>query len=363
MEMSAGNATLFHNLRDVIGGMEEVESTWLPIDQHPRTWMAKVPPLSFSWSLQRAAVARTSVRSHEKSGMKFDAAFFNTTQVSLFLRDFRKRVPAVDSMDMTPVLLARNGDYYQYRPRAGNVETFRNFKHNLTRRIFQEAAYLLPWSNWTKASLVDDYGISESKIKVLPPGINLEKWTRGQNVKARAKGRNLQILFVGGEFLRKGGDVLLRVAMQDEFKNFNFHFVTKSFEGPRPPNVFVYDNLGSNHRSLVELYEDADIFVLPTRADFFSIASLEAMAMEVPVITTNVGGIEDIIQNGKNGFMVQVNDEHAIVERLRQLVHSRILRKTLGRNGRKSIEVKFNLRKNARTIVEYLKLAAERKAA
>ena len=306
MEMSAGNATQFYNLRDVIKEMKDVESTWLPIEQHPRAWFTKLPPLSLSWSLQRAAVARALVRTHERSGMRFDAAFFNTTQVSMFLSGFRRRVPTVDSMDMTPVLLARNGDYYQYRPRAGNVQTLRDFKHNLTRRIFQEAVFLLPWSNWARASLIEDYGISDSKIKVVPPGINLEKWIPQR--KKRAGGSSLKILFVGGEFRRKGGDMLLRIAMQPEFKRYTFHFVTKSFEGPKPPNVHMYDNLDANDTSLVGLYRDADIFVLPTRADFFSIASLEAMAMELPVITTNVGGIEDIIQNGKNGFMVEVND-------------------------------------------------------
>jgi glycosyltransferase involved in cell wall biosynthesis len=108
------------------------------------------------------------------------------------------------------------------------------------------------------------------------------------------------------------------------------------------------------------LYRDADIFVLPTRADLHSIAGLEAMAMGLPVISTTVGGIIDIYINDHNGLTIPVDDEGALAEALRKLVYDPELRRRLGANARKTVEEKFDLEKNARTIVEYLKQAAGR---
>ncbi len=365
MEMSEGLATVYKNLRKAIGGMHDIDATWLPVELNPAELvagmpLAKIPPFSTSWSLQRGLLTRSYVHSMEKSGSLFDAAFFNTTAPAFFLKQFRRRVPCVDALDSTPIVLARYG---YNRPRATGNLFVNQFRHRLIQNVFNGAMYLLPWSRFAKESLVTDYGIPEEKISIVPPGIDLSIWScdSKSSPEARRSAGKTTVLFVGGNFARKGGDLLLKIAKREEFEKHEFHFVTKGFSGPDGRNIFVHDNLEPNSETLISLYRQADIFVLPTRSDVFSLACIEAMAMGLPVITTNVGGIGEIVVDGENGFIVPVDDEWALLERLRVLLGNAELRTRLGKNGRQLVESKFNLEIMAKSVIHFLIKAATSK--
>jgi glycosyltransferase involved in cell wall biosynthesis len=362
MEMAEGLATMYDNLHAAVEKMDNVEPTWLPIPLNPAEQvspmpLAKAPPFSTSWSLQRALLARASVRALEKSGRSFDAAHFNTTAPAFFLRPFRRRVPCVDALDATPIILKRYG---YYNPRADGNILVRRLRDRLAQNVFKDAVHLLPWSRFVKESLVTDYGIAEDKISIVPPGIDLKIWSgrpRNSRCDATSPG-NLKVLFVGGNFARKGGDLLLKVARRDEFRQCDFHIVTTGLSNRVNGNTFVHQNIRPNSEQLISLYGQADIFVLPTRADVFSLATLEAMAMGLPVITTNVGGIGEIVTDGESGFIIPVDDESALLERMRLLIGNPELRARLGEKGRQLVESRFNLETMARTIVDFLVKAA-----
>jgi glycosyltransferase involved in cell wall biosynthesis len=367
MEMAEGLITMYKNLREAVEAMDNIDATWLTIPLNPRgqlagMLLAKIPPFSSSWSLQRALLTRHYVRSLERAGKSFDAAYFNTAPIAFFLRRFRRRVPSVDALDSTPSILARYG---YNRPRADGNLLVRRVRHSLVRNVSKEAIYLLPWSRFAKESLVSDYGIPEGRISIVPPGVNLKIWSP-QGKTSHVTGtsaKNTRILFVGGNFNRKGGDLLSNVARREEFQQYEFHFVTKGFDSQRGSNIFIHDSLEPNSEALISLYRQADIFVLPTRSDVFSLACLEAMAMGLPVITTDVGGIREIVIDGENGFLVPAGDEGALLEPLRALIADTELRRRLGSSGRRSVETKFNLKTMAETTVEFLVKAATTRGA
>jgi glycosyltransferase involved in cell wall biosynthesis len=365
MEMAEGLVTMYKNLREAVGKMDSIDATWLPIELDPaqsvaNVPLARIPPFSSSWSLQRGLLARSCVHSLEESGNSFDAALFNSAPVGFFLRRFRHRVPSVDALDATPAILAR---YAYNRPRADGNPVVHHLRQHLIQNVFDGATRLLPWSRFAKDSLITDYRIPEKKISIVPPGINLKVWSR-HTVALTDDGRSarkITVLFVGGNFARKGGDLLLNVAKREEFRHCDFHFVTKGFTGTSNGNVFVHKNLPPNSDALISLYQQADIFALPTRADVFSLASLEAMAMGLPVITTDVGGIGEIVTDGENGFLIPVDDERALLDRLRTLTCNEELRTRFGRNGRQLVEARFDLDTMAETIVDFLVRAAASK--
>jgi glycosyltransferase involved in cell wall biosynthesis len=363
MEMAEGEITVVQNLRDAITGMSGIEGTWLPIPLDPResvgrTPFANIPPFSSSWSLQRALLTRSYVRSLEKSGKLFDAAYFNASSPVFLLRRFRRRVPFVAALDATPIMLARYG---YYKPRAGENPIVRHLRHRLALSVFRDAIHLLTYSAFAKESLVTDYGVREDKIFVVPPGIDLKTWScqkMNNGGASRSTGR-LQILFVGGNFARKGGDLLLNIAGREEFQECDFHFVTTSANVANGKNIFIHTGMTANSEPLLALYRQAHIFVLPTRADFSPNTICEAMAMELPVVSTSVGGVDEMVVEGETGFIVPVNDEEAVRGRLRVLIDNAELRTQLGKNGRRLVESKFDLEANAQTIVEHLVRAAD----
>jgi glycosyltransferase involved in cell wall biosynthesis len=301
----------------------------------------------------------------ERSGRTFDAAFFNHVTPMTFLKDFRRRVPTVLWLDATPRFSQRYSKWYQKGVPGKTTSLMSKYKYEWTRRAYTDATFLLTWSNGVKNSLVNDYQIEGNKIKVILPGINLGFWTRRSSPsreKARSKQR-LRVLFVGEDFIRKGGDLLLKISRDSDFQCCEFHFVTNSFSGEPSSNTFVHGNVKANSEQMLTLYQEADIAVLPTRADFFPLALCEAMAMELPIIASNVGNIHEIVIDGKNGFLIPADDERSLSDRLRTLVTHLKMRKEFGRNGRKLVESNFDLQKNAEKIIECLKNISDKMSA
>lgn len=96
-----------------------------------------------------------------------------------------------------------------------------------------------------------------------------------------------------------------------------------------------------------ELLRDAAVFVLPSYAEGVPMALLEAMAEGLPVITTPVGGIPQVVQQGDNGIMVKPGDVPGIAAALERLLASDELRGSLGARAKATIEADYSL---ARTL-------------
>ena len=92
---------------------------------------------------------------------------------------------------------------------------------------------------------------------------------------------------------------------------------------------------------LIELHNKSDIFINTTNVDNQPVTVLEAMASGIPVVSTNVGGIPNIIQPGINGMLCGSNDIDGMVQNIESLLKSKSLVSTLSSNGRINIEDKF----------------------
>lgn len=84
-----------------------------------------------------------------------------------------------------------------------------------------------------------------------------------------------------------------------------------------------------------EFFRTADIFISSTIYEPFGITFVEAMNAGLPVVATKVGGIPDVVPDGKAGFLVEPDNIDEMAERLRQLIDDNLLRKQFGEYGRK----------------------------
>jgi L-malate glycosyltransferase len=84
-----------------------------------------------------------------------------------------------------------------------------------------------------------------------------------------------------------------------------------------------------------------DIFVNLSRIESFGVAVLEASAMELPVVTTNVGGLPEVVIEGVTGFMVDTNDYETCSDYLYKLVVNNLLRNSMGKNGRRFVSKRY----------------------
>jgi len=101
-------------------------------------------------------------------------------------------------------------------------------------------------------------------------------------------------------------------------------------------------------------YTNSDIFVLPTYEDCFPLVVLESMQFGLPVISTDEGGVPDIVLNNITGYIVSKKNSMAIAEKIAILLNNPALRKEMGQNGRLRYEMEFTLQSFEKKFVSIL---------
>jgi glycosyltransferase involved in cell wall biosynthesis len=281
-----------------------------------------------------------------------DALFFHTQVTALFAQGLMARIPSVVSMDATPLGFDSIGLPYDHVPSVyPPVEAIKNA---LTRRTFNAATRLITWHEWGKESLIRDYAVDGKKILVVPPGIDLERWNFPRA--SAPSSTPVRLLFVGGDFRRKGGYILLDAFKRSLADSCTLDIVTRetvSTDGLR--NVRVHHGMAANAPELLALYSQADIFVFPTFADTLPLVIMEALASSLPVITTNVGALREEVQDGYNGLVVPPRDVSALADATLRLVRNPLLRAEMSAAARLTADRKFNGAVNYRRLLDICK--------
>jgi glycosyltransferase involved in cell wall biosynthesis len=187
------------------------------------------------------------------------------------------------------------------------------------------ADHILCASTFTRRSL-EASGIAADKISVVPYGVHTGTFKFGHP----SGDGPLKVLYVGQKVARKGLRMLLRVWQQLQPANARLllagghvrdESVLHGFE-----NLFTETpRIGT--RDLVRLFQEADIFVLPSLAEGFGHVYLEALSCGVPIICTDNTGGADIIRHGESGWIIPAGDPAALADCLSwALSHRRYLR-------------------------------------
>jgi glycosyltransferase involved in cell wall biosynthesis len=176
---------------------------------------------------------------------------------------------------------------------------------------------------------------------------------------SRSDDGDVQLLFVGGDFYRKGGDLLLEWAETTRLDGWQLHLVTRDPVSTTSSRVYVHHGLTPNSPELRRLYRQAHVFVLPTRADCYSLASLEAMATGLPVVLSEVGGTGDIIRDGETGCLIPPADGRALARSLEALIEDRSARLRMGLAARRDVEARFDVRQNIQRTIEVIRAAVD----
>ena len=92
-----------------------------------------------------------------------------------------------------------------------------------------------------------------------------------------------------------------------------------------------------NNDDVVNYLHKMDIFVMPSLSESFGVAAIEASSCSIPVIASNIGGLPEVVIDGKTGYLVPPRDAESIAEKIIKLIEEPSLRQRLGKGGRKFV--------------------------
>jgi glycosyltransferase involved in cell wall biosynthesis len=351
LERSLGHITHADNLERLLPGHLEIDSEIMEIPFDVEGWGSRIPLFNSNWTV-RAGVRAARAIAHTHRRTPLDALFVHTQVPSVLAMHWIKTIPSIVSLDATPMQYDELGLHYGH-DRGG--ERIERLKWRANRESMRRARRIVTWSVWTKVGVVEGYEIDAAKISVIPPGVTPAMWTNPDGRRRTAD--VVRILFVGGDLERKGGSLLLRAfaRLREEAGDgrVELHLVTRA-DVPPAPGVTVHRGLEPNSAELIALYHRSDVFCLPTRGDCLPMVLSEAGAAGLPLVSTAVGAIPEIVRDGESGLIVPVDDEEALLRALRCLVEDPSLRQRLGDNACRLVHERFDADKNVADLVEML---------
>lgn len=205
-------------------------------------------------------------------------------------------------------------------------------------------------SDWLRRETVDEFGIKRP-IDVIPNFVDAERFRRGLQPckKGRFGPHGERILLHISNFrpVKRVVDVIEVFARVRAKVPSTMVMIG---DGPERDNAMVRARelgvlrhvqfLGKQDK--IELYMScADAFLFPSEYESFGLAALEAMACELPVVTSRGGGLPEVIENGTTGFLEDVGDVDAMAERVLEILGDRQKAAEIGRAARASVLARF----------------------
>jgi len=338
---------LYPELRDRPELRRRVHVRW---PTHPRIAMPALYPLV----LGRTAVVSPSgfARFLRASGGRTSVNFAKRAYVDARLVELRPRLVhfefgalAVGHLDAPRALDAKV------------VVSFRGYDLNLSglgcpghfREVFEQAdmLHLLGDGLWRRA--VERGCPADTPHVLIPPAIDPVFWRRPQQATRRSRERSaddgpLRLVAVGRLEWQKGYEWLLVALRRIVDDGIDAHLTIIGGGGHMRALGFAVHDLGLDRRVTVaggvpraevrQLLSGADVFVHGAVTEGFCNAVLEAQAMELPVITTDAGGLPENVSDGVTGLIVPRRDPGAMAAAIRRLAEDPGLRRRLGAAGR-----------------------------
>ncbi|MFC1498905.1 glycosyltransferase family 4 protein [Verrucomicrobiota bacterium] len=226
---------------------------------------------------------------------------------------------------------------YEHIPGSPDYSLVSKKWEELERKTYESATHIFTMSNHVRNSLIEDYNIPSVKIEVVGAGPNFTALPDIKDKQYTSK----NILFVGKDFKRKGGDTVLKafrmLRKRDPEANLVIVGPDHEIEEPGVINKKLLD-----FESMPDIYKDATVFVMPTLREPFGLAFLEAMAYGLPCIGSDVEAVPEIVENGTSGYVVPCGDHMMIAEKIMDLFRNRSLMAQMGQRGYDKVRTYYN---------------------
>jgi glycosyltransferase involved in cell wall biosynthesis len=250
-----------------------------------------------------------------------------------------------------------------------------SIQNDLLALTTQLADRVVTISEYNKQAMLEVVpNLEADQIEVVHCGVSLEKFqatTRPSNV------QTFQITAVGSLILKKGHEYLIRACGELGKNGIDYRCVVVGDGALKQPLQALISQLGLDERIVLkgpqsqtwvrDRLQETDLFALPCvvekngERDGIPVVMMEALAMEVPVVSTSVSGIPELIRHEETGLLVPERDASALAAAIARLAQDKGLRCMLATNGRALVEREYDIWKNARRLVELFQQVIEKR--
>jgi glycosyltransferase involved in cell wall biosynthesis len=292
------------------------------------------------WRLRWSWEARRLLQAHRDQA---DAALVHTQACASLSAGIMRRLPCVLSVDAT----VRQYMALGYRPPDRFSGRVTELMGALETRALRAATGVMAWTRWTRDALVAEHGVEPTRVAVIHPGVDPELWGRSRS--ERSAGGALRILFVGNDVRRKGLDLLAEAA--GRLDGAHVDAVTGD-QVPSNDRLRVHRGVAPRSPELHRLYDQADVFALPTLGDAVPNVVVEAMASGLPVVASDVGAVREMV--GDAGIVIPAGDVEALSGALSRLADDPGERRALGRRARVRVSERYESSTEAARLADWL---------
>jgi starch synthase len=359
-ENIGGHATVHHHLQQLLADRPDVRASFLhvpPPGLLRRIVGAPVPGLAgLDLDLQplRAQLALSAwvAMRLRRAVRDVDVVHLYTHNAGLLAAPLLRRVPTVVTTDTTN---ARNAYRLPYRTPTRWTPWSVRRTMPFERRVHRLAHTVVANSDWAAASLREDYGLPEAKLRVIPFGVEPPDLPSGPAPGTTAARPTL--VFVGRQLERKGALRLLRLHQAHLAERADLVLVTPE---PVPPgrSLRVVDDLRPGDARLWEILRSASIFVFPSEIDQAPNAVLEAMAAGLPVVAARSGAVPEMVVDGRCGRIVEPGDDATLLAAVTDLLDDPERRRSMGAAAQERQRERYDMRRAVDDLLAVLRVAA-----
>ncbi|HZR23143.1 MAG TPA: glycosyltransferase family 4 protein [Vicinamibacterales bacterium] len=291
----------------------------------------------FRAELNAGWLARRRIDALLRAGRSIDVMHFHHQATAFGSVALMRRIPTIISIDCTQTCVMAN---------ATSPLELASYGPNVRRdgEIFRAAKVIVSPSQWAANCVRTEYPECEAPIVILPVPVDIdalsESWIDERRARAATPGYRPRVLFVGGDFQRKGGYDLLRVWRERQLgERADLHVMTGASIDPASLSggVHIHFGIDAHTPTWVDLWRTADLFVLPTRNEAFGMVFQEAAAAGLPAIGPRLNAVPELIADGRTGLLIPPQDDRALAEAIERLLSSADLRHEFGRQARQMV--------------------------
>ena len=263
---------------------------------------------------------------------------------------------------------------------------------SLMREKVRRASFIVTCNEWSARRLANLVPEAKSRIVLNYHGVTLERFVPRGRERAPGSADTFNIFSCGSLHPRKGFPVLLETCrrLRDRGRAFHCTILGEGPERSRLERIIAKHDLhgyvtllgARPHREVLHRYRDADLFVLACVTDYLGWREIfsdpllllevgpaipfrpltdgipnvlvEAMAMGLPVVSTTVAGVPELVEHGRTGLLVPEQDPAALATAIERLMDNPDLRDSLGRNARADVCERFDRKRNVQDLVRLL---------